>query len=272
MHNHQPLLACPITGIRGVFLFEKGHDEEKFVAYSPPGHLLHLTIEGGVRQSCSGREYKLRQGDLLWYHENEFVEGICEHPVWRFYSVVFDAPSLPPPDFERRLSRPERGKAEKLFSELFDAWTEKAPMERGPRRALRAHAALSQLLLLHNLSPVTETRASPDHWLRSLWWNVENHVRQNLGRAYPLEELAAIGKVSAATIHRASMLAVHLSPVRRIKLLRLEMGRGLLVYSHSSIAEIAEKIGFERINEFSRDFRKAFGIAPSELRRKLGTE
>src|SRR6188768_4210986 len=108
-------LAFPVEEIRGVFLFERS--EETFVASSSPGHLLHLVINGEVRQRCNGREYHLRPGDMLWYHESEFVEGECLQAPWRFYSIIFHAPSLPPPDFSRRLARP--AEARELFSGLY---------------------------------------------------------------------------------------------------------------------------------------------------------
>ena len=267
--DHSALIA-PIAEIRGVFMFERRNAGEKFVAYSPPGHLLHLVIEGGVRQSCNGRDYQLQPGDLLWYHGNEFVEGICEQTPWRFYSVVFHAPTLPPPDFACRLTRlekPERKRAERLFAELFEVWTNSGEI-RG-RGALKAHAALSQLVLLMPFAAVDSNPiGAPDHWLKSLWWNIENRVRENLGRVYSLGDLAGIGNVSPATVHRASLAAVRCSPVRRVKTLRLEMARGLLGYSRDSIGEIAEKIGYERVNEFSRDFRKEFGTAPSMFRNR----
>lgn len=63
------------------------------------------------------------------------------------------------------------------------------------------------------------------------------------------------------------MAAVGISPVRRIKQLRMEMARGLLTYSRASISEIATQVGYERVNEFSRDIRKAFGMSPSLIRK-----
>lgn len=253
-----------IGEIRGVFLLERRVPGRAFWTSSPPGHLLHLVIEGEVRQRCNGREHHLRAGDMLWYHESECVEGVCVAAPWRFYSVVFHAPSLPPPDFASRVARPERRRAVKYFSELLGAWQDAS--EGAARRSLRCHAALAEILLLHH--PAGAAGSAPAGWLVQLWWNVENQVRQNLSRPYALEELAGMARTSAATIHRASMAAVQVSPVRRIKTLRLEMAHGLLVYSQMSVTEIAERTGYERVNELSRDFRKAFGLAPSEVRNR----
>lgn len=260
--NPQPAV---ISEIRGVFFFERKRNEECFLASSPPGHLLHLVIDGEVRQRCNDREYRLSAGDLLWYHNNEFVEGRCVQTPWRFYSVVFEAPHIPPPDFQSRLSHPPK-KVAALFRELHAAWTDTG--EDPVRRSLRCHSALTQILLLHQALPTAPRSALDNGWLIRLWWNVEHQVRQNLGHAFTLDELADLGKVSPATLYRASMAAVGTPPVRHVKMLRLDMARSLLTYSRLSITEVAENSGYERLNEFSRDIRVAFGEPPSALRKK----
>ncbi len=260
-------LRSEIEEIRGVFLLERKKRGTAFVTSSPPGHLLHFVLEGEVLQRCNGREHQLRAGDMLWYHESECVEGVCLTVPWRFYSVVFHAPSLPPPDFTSRAARPPRKRAVKHFSELLGAWNDAS--EGASRRSLRCYSALSEILLLHHPSGAGGSAAAG--WLVQLWWNVENQVRQDLSRPYTLEDLAGVARTSAATVHRASIAAVQTPPVRRIKTLRLEMAHGLLVYSQLSVTEIAERTGYERVNELSRDIRKAFGSAPSEIRRARNT-
>jgi AraC-like DNA-binding protein len=154
--------------------------------------------------------------------------------------------------------------ARDLFAELLTAWRNDGKSE--THRSLRCHAALSRLLLLHQPAQVRVPRAAPDAWPVRLWWNIENQARQNLGRAWTLADLASLASASPATVHRASLAAVGMPPVRRIKSLRLEMARGLLVYSGDGIAEIAARAGYERVNEFSRDMRKLFGMPPSKIR------
>lgn len=256
-------LSAGISEIRGVFLFERRRQGEAFVAASPPGHLLHLVVSGEVRQRCNDWEYHLRPGDLLWYHENEFVEGMCEKSPWRFYSVVFDAPQMPPPDYGRRLVKPPRV-ALALFQELHRAWEDE--VENPLRRSLRCHAALARLLLLHKTPKARPPRISSDKWLSRIWWEVENQIRQDLRSPCTLQSLAQRARTSPSTLYRAALVAVGEPPARRIKELKMEMARGLLIYSQLSISQIAEKVGYARVNEFSRDTRKFFGLSPSAIR------
>lgn len=261
-------LASPVSEICGVYYYERPKQGFRFTAYSPPGHLLHLVTEGEVEQQCNGRAYRLKKGDMLWYHDNEFVEGATVVAPWCFYSVVFDAPGLPPPEFSRRLVHsPASRKAGRSFKGLFEAWN--SPGLSGLERSLRCHVSLLELLILFRAeSGYAAIPALHPNWLTELWWKIENAARADLARHHTLEELADLGGVSPATAHRASTVTVGLSPVRRIKALRLEMIRGLLMHSTLSVSEIAEKAGYERVNELSRDYRAQFGMPPSHARKR----
>ena len=58
------------------------------------------------------------------------------------------------------------------------------------------------------------------------------------------------------------------SAVRYVTVVKMERARKLLVDSDLRIGEIADKLGFEDIDYFSKVFRKTTGISPREYRRK----
>ena len=49
---------------------------------------------------------------------------------------------------------------------------------------------------------------------------------------------------------------------------RLQKGAMLLIRGESSVQEIAERVGYNKPNQFSADFRKRFGMLPGEYRRR----
>ena len=112
--RHQSVSApagpSPVESIRSVQLLVRRRQGFRFTATSLPGHLVQFILKGRVRQSCNGRVYDLGPGDVIWYHEDEWVEGVVREAPWIFYSVNFLAPGLPPPDYARRVVRP-RGKS-----------------------------------------------------------------------------------------------------------------------------------------------------------------
>ena len=231
---------------------------ESFTATSLPGHLLHFVLAGRVRQQCNGRAYLLTPGSVLWYHEDEWVQGTVQHGPWLFYSINFIAPSLPPPPFESRLFAAPGPQVEASFASLVAAWND---LEQAPSaRLFRSHAALLEIL-----ERLTANERQPVQYdaPAALWWKLESRVREDFGRTVGLKELEEWSGCSAATIARSCQAALGLSPMRRIKQIRLSLARSLVQRSDLSFSAIAERIGYPRVHEFSRDYKRHFGMAPS---------
>ena len=249
--------ASPIQAILLVAKFERREAHRQFKATSLPGHLLQLMVAGEVRQECNGREYELRPGNLIWYHEDELVRGKTRRVPWLFYSVNFIAPTLPPPPSDARLFVNCRSLIS-LFEELLHAWLDakECPSVRG----YRAHAALLRLLAALDTPTQRHYHVDPG---AQLWWDLESDCRKDLRSPINLAIMAERAHTSPATIARSCHYAVGLPPLKRLKQVRLSLGRGLVLRSQFSMKEIAEQIGYQRVHEFSRDYRKLFGLPPT---------
>lgn len=255
----------PVSAILLVAQFTRERAGLSFEATSLPGHLLHLVTSGTVRQECNGREYVLRRGDVMWYHEDEWVRGTVLQAPWTFYSVNFLAPTLPPPAFESRCFHRQQ-RLEPLFAELLAVWDD-TRLPALPRQC-RAHAAL--LRILAALTPTGQQPVAMDPRAR-LWWELETRFREDLQRPVNLAQLAAWRRTSPASVARACRYAVGVPPLKRLKQVRLSLARGLVLRSGLAMKEIAARIGYSRVHEFSRDYRKHFGKAPTAERgRKQG--
>ena len=57
-----------------------------------------------------------------------------------------------------------------------------------------------------------------------------------------------------------------MTPMHYHKLVRIERAGELLQFSNMTITDIAEKLGFESINDFSRAFKNIKGVSPSFYR------
>jgi len=247
----------PVRDILLVAKFEIPRAPDRFEATSLPGHLLHLVVRGRARQDCNGREYVLKPGNLLWYHDDELVRGTVLSAPWTFYSVIFNAPDLLPPAFESRL-QPGRAALRPWFEELYALW-ENSQLPRLVRK-YRAHSVLLQIL-----SALVEPAQQPlriDPHVK-LWWDIETELRKDLRQPVSLRRLSELSKASPATISRSCQYAVGVSPLRRIKRIRLSLARGLVLRSTLAMKEIAERVGYARVHEFSRDYHKYFGKPPS---------
>jgi AraC-like DNA-binding protein len=230
-----------------------------FESLSTPGHLLHLVLEGEVEQTVSGRLQRLRPGVAVWYHDNEAVSGRIVRAPWSFYTVNFLAERLPPPPYEERVWPASPGTLACVES-LLDAWRGAAP---SLTRHLRSFALLQELIA--EVLPPEAQRHRSDR-PSQLWWELEGKVRADLSQPVNMEWLEQVSGRSQRSIGRACELATGMPPMRRIKDLRLSCARGLVRYSQKSMTEIALDVGYARVQELSRDYRRRFGVTPRQDR------
>jgi len=259
---HSTVGSSPIQNILLAKFITYAEKKKTFTATSLPGHLLHYVVHGRVRQQCNGRFYELRPGAVLWYHEDEWVQGEVQETPWEFYSINFIAPTLPPPSFDARLFHFPRASMRNLFAAMIETWQ----CENETLRLFQLHRNLLQIL--ENLSA-----QSPQPFLMDdaakLWWNLETQIRQHIHEPLSLAILEKWAGCSIATITRSSQRAVGQSPMKRIKQIRLSLARGLVLRSSLTLSQIAVEVGYFRVHEFSRDYKKMYGLPPSEDRNSV---
>ncbi len=232
-----------------------------FRSASLPGHLIHVVVSGRVEQSAGGVTQRFGAGQSIWYHEDESVRGRVLQAPWTFYTVNFRAPNLSPPALDQRVGRVSPSLMRRM-DHLLRAWRQADAPE--IVRRLRVHALL--LEILSELIPSEAHRhslAGPTQ----LWWRIESELRRDLSQQIDLALMQRISRRSQRSIIRACHLATGLPPMKRVKALRLSYGRGLVRYSDLSMSEIALRLGYGRVQEFSRDYRGHFDGTPSGERR-----
>lgn len=232
----------------------------RYVGTTLPGHLLHVVTEGEVLQEVSGRRYRLVPGTAVWYHEDETVYGQIVAVPWTFYTLSFRARRVAPPPFEHRVWAAS-DRAIGLSQSLLDAWRDEsvAPLT----RHLRVMSLLMELLL--ELLPSSLRTAGADA-RTDLWWDIEARLREDFSRPIDMRFLQELSGRSQRSIIRACHLAVGQPPLKRVKRLRLSYARGLVLYSQLSLTEIAFRVGYGRVQELSRDYRRQFGLRPTDDR------
>lgn len=253
----QQVLLCDV--------FQRAHAGYRGESTSRPGHLLQLMRTGRTDHEVGGRQYRLGPGHLIWYHEDEWVRIRVREAPWSFYTLNFIAPALEPPPFEQRVG--VMGSAvQRRFDGLLRVWRDTSASP--TLRHLRVHAQLARLLgeVIGRLR-THHGEAFAMNAAAKLWWELEGRLRQDLAAPIDLPTMVRWSGRSRATIARACHAAVGMSPMKRVKRIRLSLARGLVTHSGLSITEIAERVGYGRLHEFSRDYRRHFGRSPREQRR-----
>lgn len=240
-----------------------------FNSQSLPGHLIHVVVSGTVAQQAEGRHEEFREGNAVWYHENEPVRGRIVRAPWRFITVNFDAPDLaPPPDLRRVL--PVGPRTLQLAKRLLDFWRDQTmpPLQ----RQLRSMATLLELIV--EIHPADAPDAAAPVYpanARDRWWRAEKELRTLLEEPLPLDRIAAVAGMSGRTVVRACKAATGMSPGQRIRELRMAYATSLLQHTELPVTEVALRVGFSRVQEFSRDFKKRTGRTPSAMRESVAT-
>jgi transcriptional regulator GlxA family with amidase domain len=88
------------------------------------------------------------------------------------------------------------------------------------------------------------------------------HLRANLDRAVSTGELVEIAGMSVATLHRHFRAATAMSPLQYQKALRLQEARRLLI-AGADATRSAFAVGYESVSQFSREYKRMFGMPPS---------
>ncbi len=249
--------------IERVVLVDQLRRDERvtYQSHSLPGHLIHLVTAGETLQETNGLSYTLIPNTVVWYSEDEAVKGKIIKTPWIFYTVNFIAPMLSPPAYDQRVLQVDESVSQQ-FARLLSIWRDETYLP--ALRHMEIHARLLDIIIsllrhhqfTYRIDPATR-----------LWWEIEKIIKQDLSKPISLRTLASLTHLSQRTIARSAECAVGLSPMKRIKEIRLSMARGLLLYSDLSITEIAYNVAYTRVQEFSRDYKVQYGVTPSEDRK-----
>ena len=98
---------------------------------------------------------------------------------------------------------------------------------------------------------------------------VHELLTENLDRRYTIEELSRRFLINPSSLKETFKAVYGKSLAAHIKEHRMELASELLRGTDLSIAEIAERVGYENQSKFSAEFKKQTGKLPSEYRRFL---
>lgn len=99
-------------------------------------------------------------------------------------------------------------------------------------------------------------------------------VRENYPEPVRVDDLARQASMSPSAFHRAFQAVTGMSPIQYQKTIRLQEARLRLLASPGDVTGTAYAVGYESPSQFSREYRRQFGVPPSHdavnLRRALG--
>lgn len=94
-------------------------------------------------------------------------------------------------------------------------------------------------------------------------------ISQRIRKKMTLEELASSVHVSVSYLYRIFNSYIGMPPGKYIARIRLEECKTLLREGELSMGDIAKTMGFSSAQHFSKQFRRYFGITPTEYVKSL---
>jgi AraC family transcriptional regulator len=132
------------------------------------------------------------------------------------------------------------------------------------------HATSLMLALLTETSQYQRVLASPalarEPLTRMQRDRLACYIEDNLGETITLQALAQLTELSTFHFSRVFKQYFGLPPYQYVLLRRLERAYQLVINSSLSLTDISAQCGFSAPAQFSTQFRRQFGQAPSSLR------
>ena len=127
------------------------------------------------------------------------------------------------------------------------------------------------MALLESLQHSQPTKCETISFLRrqQIVEQVKEYLRLHQNSTVTINDLCSLCHVSRRTLQYSFEIILGISPLRYLRLSRLNGARRELVSSQTeSVADIAEKWGFWHLSQFTHDYKQLFNELPSVTRGK----
>lgn len=250
------------------------------VVYEP---MICFIAEGAKRTASGEQSWVTAPGEMLMCTLDLPVTAGFQRVPYRAVVMRIDGAALDA--VQMRLAQSGQGAppavlghvAAAMEPDLIDAVTRwvrllDAPQDIGPL-AGRIEEEILYRLLRSPLGPVlldwSRTDSAAFRIRAAARW-----VREHYTEPLTVETIAEVARMSPATLHRHFRSATGMSPLRFQKHLRLQEARRLLFTGDSTAAQAAHSVGYVSATQFSREYRRAYGLPPAQdalrLRDRLG--
>ena len=90
-----------------------------------------------------------------------------------------------------------------------------------------------------------------------------DYLHQNLGKVVSVDELAGLVNMSSSAFHKKFKEVMHLPPLQYAKRVKLNKAQACIL-TGMSVSEAGYTVGYNSPAQFSREYKRYFGVTPSE--------
>ncbi|WP_193556211.1 helix-turn-helix domain-containing protein [Paenibacillus ginsengarvi] len=244
---------------------------------------------GEIEIVTDSRTFQLKQGEMVFYKPNEFHGGKALHGTApNLIIVTFEcfAPCMSFfADNSFRLRDEERHILTKLVKEgkaSFDPPIHSPTMEY-PFRRMDAPFGSDQIIrnyleiLLIELirygdtayRTTTVSTAANEHNAQELADQVIQYMRQHLSAPISIDHLCSQFAISRSKLKMILKARTNMGVRELFNQLKIEQAKLTIREERTSFSEIAERLGYYSVHHFSRQFKQATGMTPTEYTRSV---
>ena len=219
---------------------------------------LMFKLEGKTNYICDGKEYLADDRHVIILPKNKpYVYDILE--TGTSISIEFESDTDIDCLYSYKIT--DNTKVRSILSDMVQLWSSKSG---GYKLALYSsfYELLHTIYVLSNVDYNVEKKESA---LRPAVSYIQEHYGE-IGITN--EALAEISGMSTVYFRKLFTKRYGLSPMKYISNIRIENAKNLLLEGNLSTSEIAEAVGFSSVYSFSRAFKNATEISPTEFIKK----
>lgn len=91
-----------------------------------------------------------------------------------------------------------------------------------------------------------------------------NRIHKEYAEEFDINELAFSAGMSTSNFHNCFKAVTNTSPLQYIKAVRLQKARSLMLTEGTNAITAAQKVGYESPSQFSREYKRYFGVSPAK--------
>ncbi len=99
--------------------------------------------------------------------------------------------------------------------------------------------------------------------------NIVRYLQENLHQSHNISSIAGFAGMAKSTLHHVFEKTVGQSPIQYLKKIRLHQAHSFIIGNGLSASEAAYKVGYNNISQFSREFKRQFGLSPSRAAKRV---
>ncbi|WP_423190228.1 AraC family transcriptional regulator [Alkalibacterium sp. f15] len=258
-----------------LYLYSGGYESTvKGHIYGPTvrsGYMLHYVHSGSGIFTSNNKKYHLKEGDFFFIEPNKIIKyEASENTPWAFYWIGFRGDLVD--DYSKRTSISSSNPVfdikkalmiKNILSEIVEITLIKEDND------LLLNVKL--LEILYHLSVLFPNKEEKNKQSKksTLFTQALQYIRNNFESNIGISEVANSLAIDRTYLHRLFKQELGISPKEYLTKVRISKAQDLLVNTNHPIMIIAQSVGYDDAQQFSKIFKQNVQMTPTQYRQSL---